>query len=122
MSNKKGRIRYTILGLLFFATTINYIDRQVIGILKPYIASDLGWSEFDYGLIVTAFQVAYATGLLITGVIIDRFGTRIGYTIAIAVWSLAGMLHAAAHSALSFAAARFFLGLGESANFPAAIK
>jgi MFS transporter, ACS family, hexuronate transporter len=122
MKDKAGTVRYSILFLLFFATTINYIDRQVIGILKPYIASDLGWSEFDYGLIVTAFQVAYATGLLITGVIIDRFGTRMGYTIAIAVWSLAGMLHAAARSAISFAAARFFLGLGESANFPAAIK
>ena len=122
MSNKKGKLRYGILGLLFFATTINYIDRQVIGILKPYIETDLGWSEFDYGLIVTAFQVAYAAGLLITGVILDRFGTRIGYAIALAVWSIAGMLHSAARSALSFAAARFFLGLGESANFPAAIK
>ena len=122
MRNKKGRIRYTILGLLFFATTINYIDRQVIGILKPYIETDLGWSEFDYGLIVTAFQVAYAAGLLITGVILDRFGTRLGYAIALAVWSIAGMLHSAARSAISFAVARFFLGLGESANFPAAIK
>ncbi|HBH84733.1 MAG: hypothetical protein A2X05_06555 [Bacteroidetes bacterium GWE2_41_25] len=122
MRKKKGKIRYAILGLLFFATTINYIDRQVIGILKPYIETDLGWSEFDYGLIVTAFQVAYAAGLLVTGVILDRFGTRLGYAIAIAVWSIAGMLHAAARSAIGFATARFFLGLGESANFPAAIK
>jgi MFS transporter, ACS family, hexuronate transporter len=122
MKNRRGKIRLAILLLLFFATTINYIDRQVIGILKPYIASDLGWSEFDYGLIVTAFQIAYASGLLITGVILDKFGTRLGYAIAIAVWSLAGMLHAAAGSAFSFATARFFLGLGESANFPAAIK
>jgi len=122
MGKKKGRIRFAILGLLFFATTINYIDRQVIGILKPYIETDLGWSEFDYGLIVTAFQVAYATGLLITGVLLDKFGTRLGYAIAIAVWSFAGMFHAAARSAISFAIARFFLGLGESANFPAAIK
>jgi MFS transporter, ACS family, hexuronate transporter len=118
----KGKIRFAILGLLFFATTVNYIDRQIIGILKPYIANDLGWSEFDYGLIVTAFQVAYAAGLLITGVLLDKFGTRLGYAIAIAVWSLASMLHAAASSVISFAAARFFLGLGESANFPAAIK
>jgi ACS family hexuronate transporter-like MFS transporter len=122
MEEKKGRIRYTILGLLFFATTINYIDRQVIGILKPYIETDLGWSEFDYGLIVTAFQIAYAAGMLITGFLLDKFGTRLGYTIAIAVWSLAGMFHAFARSAISFATARFFLGLGESANFPAAIK
>lgn len=119
---KKGKTRYAILGLLFFATTINYIDRQVIGILKPYIEADLGWSEFDYGLIVTAFQVAYAAGLLITGVLLDKFGIRLGYAIAIAVWSIAGMMHAAARSAISFAVARFFLGLGESANFPAAIK
>jgi MFS transporter, ACS family, hexuronate transporter len=122
MRNNKGRIRFAILALLFFATTINYIDRQVIGILKPYIETDLGWSEVDYGLIVTAFQVAYATGLLITGVLLDKFGTRVGYSIAIAVWSLAGMLHAVARSSISFATARFFLGLGESANFPAAIK
>ncbi|MBI5010280.1 MAG: MFS transporter, partial [Bacteroidia bacterium] len=67
MKDKAGSIRYSILFLLFFATTINYIDRQVIGILKPYIESDLGWSEFDYGLIVTAFQIAYAAGMLITG-------------------------------------------------------
>jgi len=122
MIRTNGKIRYAILGLLFFATTINYIDRQVIGILKPYIETDLGWSEFDYGLIVTAFQVAYAAGLLVTGVLLDKFGTRLGYAIAIAVWSIAGMLHAAARSAISFAAARFFLGIGESANFPAAIK
>ncbi len=122
MNKINGNIRFAILGLLFFATTINYIDRQVIGILKPYIEIDLGWSEFDYGLIVSAFQLAYAAGMLLTGALIDKFGIRLGYTVAIAVWSIAGMLHAAARSALSFAFARFFLGLGESANFPAAIK
>ncbi|HUX97049.1 MAG TPA: MFS transporter [Bacteroidales bacterium] len=122
MNKIKGNIRFAILGLLFFATTINYIDRQVIGILKPYIEIDLGWSEFDYGLIVSVFQLAYAAGMLLTGVLLDKFGTRLGYTVAIAVWSIAGMLHAAARSAMSFAAARLFLGLGESANFPAAIK
>jgi ACS family hexuronate transporter-like MFS transporter len=111
-----------ILALLFFATTINYIDRQIIGILKPYIAGDLSWSELDYGLIVTAFQIAYAVGLLFSGFIIDRFGTRLGYSVAVAVWSVAGMFHAAARNALNFAYARFFLGLGESANFPSAIK
>ena len=122
MLKKKGKIRYIILALLFFATTINYIDRQVIGILKPYIANDLGWNEMDYGLIVTAFQIAYAIGLLFSGALLDKYGTRIGYTIAIAVWSLAGMLHAAVRSAIGFSIVRFFLGLGESANFPAAIK
>ena len=122
MRNNTGRVRIAILLLLFFATTINYIDRQVIGILKPYISSDLGWSELDYGLIVTAFQIAYAAGLLITGIMLDKFGTKIGYAIAIGLWSIAGMLHAAVRSAIGFAVVRFFLGLGESANFPAAIK
>ena len=122
MNKVKGNIRFAILGLLFFATTINYIDRQVIGILKPYIEIDLGWSEFDYGIIVSAFQLAYAAGMLLTGALLDKFGIRLGYTVAIAIWSIAGMLHAAARSAMSFAIARLFLGLGESANFPAAIK
>ena len=114
--------RWRIVALLFFATTINYIDRQVIGILKPFIAEDLGWSEADYGYIVTAFQIAYAIGLVTTGRFLDRFGTRIGYLWAIIVWSIAGMAHAAARGVASFAAARFILGIGESANFPAAVK
>jgi len=114
--------RWRILTLLFFATTINYIDRQVIGILKPFIAEDLGWSEADYGYIVTAFQIAYAIGLITTGRLLDKFGVRIGYLWAIIVWSIAGMAHAAARGVASFAAARFALGIGESANFPAAIK
>lgn len=117
-----GTIRWQILSLIFFATTINYIDRQVIGILKPFIAEDLGWSEADYGYIVTAFQVAYALGLLSMGRFIDKYGTRIGYVWAILVWSMAGMAHAAARSVTSFAIFRFALGIGESANFPAAVK
>ncbi|MEN8229856.1 MAG: MFS transporter [Bacteroidota bacterium] len=117
-----GKYRWRILGLLFFATTINYIDRQVIGILKPFIAEDLGWSEADYGYIVTAFQVAYGIGLLTTGRFLDKYGVRIGYLWAIVVWSVAGMAHAAARGVMSFAAARFVLGAGESANFPAAVK
>jgi ACS family hexuronate transporter-like MFS transporter len=121
MSNT-GNYRWRIVALLFFATTINYIDRQVIGILKPYISDDLGWSEADYGYIVTAFQIAYAIGLITTGRFLDKFGTRIGYLWAIVLWSIAGMAHAAARGVVSFASARFALGLGESANFPAAIK
>lgn len=117
-----GNYRWRILSLLFFATTINYIDRQVIGILKPFIAGDLGWSEADYGYIVTAFQIAYAIGLISTGRILDKYGTRIGYLWAIVIWSIAGMAHAAARGVASFAAARFALGIGESANFPAAVK
>lgn len=117
-----GNYRWRILTLLFFATTINYIDRQVIGILKPFIAEDLGWGEADYGYIVTAFQIAYAIGLLATGRFLDKYGTRIGYLWAIIVWSIAGMAHAFARGVSSFAIARFVLGLGESANFPAAVK
>ncbi len=117
-----GNFRWQILSLIFFATTINYIDRQVIGILKPFIADDLGWSEADYGYIVTAFQIAYALGLLSMGRFIDKFGTRIGYVWAILIWSIAGMAHAAARSVMGFAISRFALGIGESANFPAAVK
>lgn len=117
-----GHYRWRILALLFFATTINYIDRQVIGILKPFIADDLGWTEADYGYIVTAFQIAYAIGLLSTGRLLDKFGTRLGYLWAIVLWSIAGMAHAVARGVGTFAAARFVLGLGESANFPAAVK
>ena len=117
-----GKTRWQILTLLFFATTINYIDRQVIGILKPYIAGDLNWSEADYGYIVTAFQIAYAIGLVTTGWFLDKFGTKIGYVWAIVVWSIAGVLHAAARSVTSFAVFRFILGIGEAANFPAAVK
>jgi len=120
--NNKGRYRWKILALLFFATTINYIDRQVIGILKPFIANDLGWGEADYGYIVTSFQIAYAIGLVTTGRFLDKYGTRIGYLWAIVVWSISGMAHAAANGVVSFATVRFALGLGESANFPAAVK
>lgn len=114
--------RWRIVALLFFATTINYVDRQVIGILKPYISKDLGWTEIDYGYIVMTFQIAYGLGMVTTGRFLDKFGTRIGYTLAISLWSIAGIAHAATRSVLAFSGARFFLGIGESANFPAAIK
>jgi len=114
--------RWRICALLFFATTFNYIDRQVIGILAPVLEKELGWSELDYSTIITAFQIAYAVGLLFVGRIIDRIGVRRGYAIAMVIWSAAGMLHAAARGVISFASARFMLALGESANFPAAIK
>lgn len=114
--------RWRIVALLFFATTINYVDRQVIGILKPYISKDLGWTEIDYGYIVMTFQVAYGIGMVTTGRFLDKFGTRIGYTLAICLWSIAGIAHAATRSVLAFSAARFCLGIGESANFPAAVK
>jgi ACS family hexuronate transporter-like MFS transporter len=107
---------------LFFATTINYIDRQVLGILAPVLEKEIGWSESQYGFIVTAFQGAYAVGLLAVGRMMDVLGTKIGYSVAMVFWSLAAMAHALAKSAFGFGAARFALGLGESGNFPAAIK
>lgn len=117
-----GSYRWRICALLFAATTLNYIDRQVLGVLAPFLGRAYGWSELDYGYIVTAFQGAYAIGLVFAGALIDRIGTRLGYALAIAIWSLAAMSHALARSVASFAAARFMLGLGESGNFPAAVK
>ena len=121
---KSKNYRWRILAFLFFATTINYIDRQVIGILKPFIQKDpsIGFSEADYGFIVSAFQISYAIGLLLTGRFLDKFGTRIGYFWAVLVWSIAAILHAMASGFKSFAFARAALGLGESANFPASVK
>jgi len=117
-----GNKRWTICALLFFATTINYIDRQVLGILAPVLQTEIGWSEIDYGYIVTAFQAAYALGMVLVGRMMDKVGTKIGYSIAMALWSLAAMAHSFATSVIGFAIARFSLGLGESGNFPAAIK
>jgi len=117
-----GNVRWIICALLFFATTINYIDRQVIGILKPTLQGELGWSETDYGMIVFWFQAAYAIGLLACGPLIDRVGSRMGYAAAITLWSFAAMAHALVRSPGGFSLVRFALGLGEAANFPAAIK
>lgn len=114
--------RWWIAALLFFATTINYVDRQVLGILAPQLQTQLGWSEVDYGYIVTAFQVSYAIGLLIAGRLVDYFGTRRGFSVAIFGWSLAAIGHALASSALGFGLARLALGISEAGNFPAAIK
>ena len=85
---KRTNVRWTVVALIFFATTVNYIDRQVIGLLKPYIQDDLGWTEADYGYIVTAFQVAYGIGMIVGGRMLDRLGSKLGYSIAIIVWSL----------------------------------
>ncbi|UZR98666.1 MFS transporter [Chondrinema litorale] len=121
-SKSGGNYRWRICALLFFATTINYLDRQVLGILAPFLQEDMGWSEVDYGTIVSAFKIAYAIGLISMGNLLDRIGTRLGYAISISIWSLAGAAHAFAGTVTGFATARFTLGLGESANFPAAIK
>jgi MFS transporter, ACS family, aldohexuronate transporter len=117
-----SRHRWSICVLLFFAATINYMDRQVIALLKPVLQGQLGWTEIGYSDIVLAFQVAYALGLLIMGRVIDRLGTRRGFSLAVLIWSAAAMTHALARSVTQFAMVRFALGLGESGNFPASIK
>jgi len=117
-----GSIRWRISALLFFANTINYMDRQVLSFLAPMLQVKIGWTEAQYSYIVVAFQAAYALGLLFVGGFIDAVGVRLGYAVTIVVWSAAAISHAFARTALSFGISRFFLGLGESGNFPAAIK
>jgi MFS transporter, ACS family, aldohexuronate transporter len=117
-----GKYRWTICALLFFATTINYIDRQVLGILAPTLQKELHWSETDYAALVSWFTAAYAIGFLFAGRLLDKIGTRLGYALAITVWSIAAMATSLARTALQFSLARFALGLGESGNFPSAIK
>src|ERR1700693_4526518 len=117
-----GRVRWTICAMLFVATSINYMDRQVIALLKPTLQQNIGLTEVNYGYIIAAFQLAYAIGLIGAGRLMYRLGSRIGYPLFMGVWSLATIAHALARSALSFGVARFFLGLGEAGNFPAAIK
>jgi ACS family hexuronate transporter-like MFS transporter len=114
--------RWIIVSLLFFATTINYIDRQIIGLLKPILETEFNWTESDFAHIVMAFTAAYAIGLLVIGRLIDKIGTRRGYILIITLWSVAGMLHALARNAVQFALARFGLGIGEAGNFPAGVK
>ena len=126
--NKKqniGNYRYRILGLLMFATTINYFDRSLIGVMAPTLEKMFEWTNSDYANIMISFKVAYAIGLLTMGGIIDRIGTKKGYTLSIVIWSIFGMLHALVRpgfSVIGFAAARFGLGIGEAGSFPAAIK
>src|SRR4029453_955780 len=136
-----GSYRWVICGLLFLAATINYVDRLVLGILKPRLQSEFGWSEIDYPDIVFTFQLVYASGLLFAGRVIDRLGAKTGFTVFIIVWSLAAIAHAEAPlfggataallsivgltysaSVAGFMLARFALGLGEGGNFPASIK
>lgn len=138
---RAGHYRWVICTLLFFASVVNYIDRQVIGILKPTLQAEFGWSELDYGDIVFSFQLAYAIGFVAAGRLMDRLGTRIGFFLALLLWSLAAMAHAGvlafgpgvaalltlgglsySASVAGFIAARFALGLGESGNFPGAVK
>ncbi len=120
-----GNYRYRILALVFMATTLNYFDRSIVGVMAPTLQKLFDWSNKDYAAIMVSFKIAYGAGLLFMGGTIDRLGTKIGYTLSIAIWSLFGMLHAAirpAFSLIGFIVARFGLGIGESGNFPAAIK
>ena len=117
-----GRYRWLVCALLFFATTVNYMDRQILSLLKPILDTELRWTNAQFGMINAAFQAAYAIGLLGFGALIDRIGTKIGYAISITAWSLAAMSHALVGSVNGFFAARFALGLGEGGNFPSAIK
>lgn len=117
-----GRFRWVICALLFLGVTKNYMDRQVLGILKGPLQHAFGWNEIDYGNLVSVFQLAYAAGMLGMGALIDRLGTRIGYAVSMVFWSLAAMAHAAASSLASFMAARSALGFFEAGVFPASIK
>jgi len=120
---KVGTYRWRIVALLFFATTINYLDRQVISLLKDdYLEPLFGWTETDYANVVIAFQIAYAAGMLGAGWLIDKIGTKLGYALVLVVWSVAAILHAFARSTFGFVAARALLGVSEAGNFPAAIK
>jgi len=116
------RGRWYIGGLLFVVTVINYVDRQVFSILAPDLQESIGWSELDYSRIVNAFQLAYAVSMLGAGRLLDRIGARIGLAAAVVLWSAAELAHAFARSAVGFGVARFALGVGEAANFPAALK
>jgi ACS family hexuronate transporter-like MFS transporter len=122
MPERVGRYRWLICALLFLATTINYIDRQILSLLKPILDEELKWTNTEFGEVNAAFQGAYAIGLLGFGYLVDRFGTKVGYAVSIAAWSLAAMAHAAVGSVSGFIRARVALGLGEGGNFPSAIK
>ena len=119
---RTGRYRWAIIALLFFATTVNYIDRTMLGLLAPTLQTELNWNEDDYGNIVTAFQAAYALGFLFMGYVIDRFGPKIGYSIAITIWTIGHVAHGFGGSVASFMAARAVLGIGEAGHFPAVVR
>ena len=122
MNQAIGKYRWTICGLVFFATTVNYLDRQVISLLKSTLTHDLHWNDADYANVELAFKIAYAVGLLLAGRFIDKIGTKIGYALATFIWSLAAIGHALAKGVTGFIVARSVLGVSEAGNFPAAIK
>ncbi len=120
--SRAGRYRWGIVALLFMATVINYVDRQMIGVLKPTLSKDLGWTETDFANVIFFFQMAYAIGYIGFGRIVDVIGARMGYAVAFVVWQIAHIAHGGAYSVTQFAMARFGLGIGEAGNFPAGIK
>jgi MFS transporter, ACS family, hexuronate transporter len=122
LKTKIGNYRWFIAFLLFAATTINYIDRQIFGLLKPALEKVFSWTETDYSRIVMAFTACYALGQLIYGKIIDKIGTKLGYTISVSVWSISAMLHAVVKTTFGFGIVRGMLGLGESGNYPGGVK
>jgi ACS family hexuronate transporter-like MFS transporter len=117
-----GRYRWVVCALLFFATTVNYIDRQILALIKEFLDAELGWSNETFGKVNGAFQLSYALGLLLFGWFVDRYGTKIGYTVSIVLWSLSAMGHALVGSVSGFFTARVALGVSEGGNFPSAIK
>jgi ACS family hexuronate transporter-like MFS transporter len=122
MQQAIGKYRWTICTLIFFATTVNYLDRQVISLVKLNLDSEFGWSKNDYANIIIAFQLSYAVGMIGAGRLIDKLGTKIGYALSLLLWSIAAMAHALVKSTTGFMVARLGLGITESGNFPAAIK
>jgi MFS transporter, ACS family, hexuronate transporter len=122
MTAAGGHYRWVICALLFFATTINYIDRQILSLIKEILDREIGWTNTEFGYVNSAFQFAYAFGLLGFGWFVDKYGTKIGYAVSIGAWSVAAMGHALVYSFTGFLTARIALGLGEGGNFPSAIK
>jgi len=121
-AQRAGNYRWVICGLLFAATAINYVDRQMLGVLKGTLHDEIGWTEISYSSIVACFQLAYAAGYLGFGKMVDRIGARFGYAFAFILWTIAHMAHGGVHSIIQFAIVRAGLGVGESGNFPAGIK
>ncbi len=117
-----GNYRWVVCALLFFATTVNYVDRQILALIKEFLDAELGWSNTTFGWVNSIFQLFYAVGMLFFGWFVDRYGTKLGYAVSITLWSTAALCHAAVGSVAGFFAARSFLGFSEGGNFPSAIK
>src|SRR5512138_936260 len=117
-----GRYRWVICSLLFLATTVNYVDRQILALIKEFLDAELGWTNAEFGLVNSVFQGSYALGLLAFGWFVDRFGTKIGYAVSIILWSLSAVAHALVGSVRGFFLARMCLGVSEGGNFPSAVK